>query len=145
MQAHGVRVKTTCRKRNRSIGQVRSSGTNGRERMGHAYCSHVKKKRGCARCGDFKITLNDYITINKSPLHTIDEIFAVLQGGDEFTELDMTHQYMQFPMEESCSHLLTIITHKGLFRYTKIPEGVQLLQQKYSEKWMNAYAVLTVQ
>ncbi|XP_076284281.1 uncharacterized protein LOC143210894 [Lasioglossum baleicum] len=75
-------------------------------------------------CGDFKLTINPYIITDKYPLHTIDEIFAVLQGGDKFTELDMTHQYMLFPVDESCTNLLTIVTHKGLFRYTKIPEGV---------------------
>lgn len=31
---------------------------------------------------------------------------------------------MQFPVDEQSSKLLTIVTHKGLFRYTKIPEGV---------------------
>lgn len=31
---------------------------------------------------------------------------------------------MQFGVDESCLELLTIITHKGLYRYKKIPEGV---------------------
>ena len=62
--------------------------------------------------------------IDKYPLHTIDYIFNVLQGGNTFTELDLTHAYMQFPVDEDTSKLLTIVTHKGLFQYTKIPEGV---------------------
>lgn len=85
----------------------------------------VLKSNGLIRiCGNFKLTLNQFIIIDKYPLHTIDEIFAKLQGGISFSELDMTHQYMQFPVDESCMDLLTIVTHKGLFRYTKIPEGV---------------------
>ena len=36
----------------------------------------------------------------------------------------MTHQYMQYPVDESCLRLFTIVTHKGIFRYTKVPEGV---------------------
>ena len=32
-------------------------------------------------CGDFKLTLNPNVIIDKYPLHTIDDIFAKLQGG----------------------------------------------------------------
>ena len=85
----------------------------------------VFKSNGKVRvCGDFKLTLNQFIIIDKYPLHTIDDIFTVLQGGNSFSELDLTHMYMQFPVDEESSKLLTIVTHKGLFRYTKIPEGV---------------------
>ncbi|KAL7297103.1 hypothetical protein TKK_0009525 [Trichogramma kaykai] len=75
-------------------------------------------------CGDFKLTLNPNIIIDKYPLHSIDDIFTKLQGGVEFTELDLKHAYMQFPVDEESSNLLTIVTHKGLYQYTKIPEGV---------------------
>ncbi|XP_071642239.1 uncharacterized protein [Temnothorax longispinosus] len=85
----------------------------------------VFKSNGNIRlCGDFKLTLNPYVIIDKYPLHTIDEIFANMQGGTLFSELDLTHAYMQFPVDEECLHLLTIVTHKGLFRYKNIPEGV---------------------
>lgn len=30
---------------------------------------------------------------------------------------------MQFPVDEESPRLLTIVTHKSLYRYTKIPEG----------------------
>ncbi|XP_023313900.1 uncharacterized protein K02A2.6-like [Trichogramma pretiosum] len=75
-------------------------------------------------CGDFKLTLNPNIIIDKYPLHSIDDIFAKLQGGVHFSELDLKHSYMQFPVDEESSNLLTIVTHKGLYKYTKIPEGV---------------------
>ncbi|CAB0035590.1 unnamed protein product [Trichogramma brassicae] len=75
-------------------------------------------------CGDFKLTLNPNIIIDKYPLHSIDDIFAKLQGGVHFSELDLKHAYMQFPVDEESSNLLTIVTHKGLYKYTKIPEGV---------------------
>lgn len=83
-----------------------------------------KSNRNIRIYGDFKLTVNPHIIIDKYPLHTIDDIFSKLQGGISFSELDLTHAYMQFPLDESCSDLLTIVTHKGLLRYTKIPEGV---------------------
>ena len=84
----------------------------------------LKGKNEIRICGDFKLTLNRHIIIDKYPLHTIDDIFTKLQGGITFSELDLKHAYMQFPVDDSSSKLLTIITHKGLFRYKKIPEGV---------------------
>ena len=45
----------------------------------------VFKSNGKIRiCGDFKLTLNPFIIIDKYPLHTIDEVFASLQGGHNF-------------------------------------------------------------
>ena len=79
---------------------------------------------GIRICGDFKLTLNQYLLVDKYPLHTIVEIFAKLQGGKIFSELDLKHAYMQFPVDDESAELLTIITHKGLFKYTKIPEGI---------------------
>lgn len=85
----------------------------------------VFKSNGNIRiCGDFKMTVSPHIVADRYPLHTIDEIFSVLQGGQSFSELDLAHAYMQFPVDESCREPLTIITHKGLFRYKNIPEGI---------------------
>lgn len=85
----------------------------------------VFKSNGKIRiCGDFKITVNPQLVPDKYPLHTIDDIFSVLQRGQKFTELDLTHAYMQFPIDEKCREPLTIVTHKGLFRYKSIPEGI---------------------
>lgn len=85
----------------------------------------VFKSNGNIRiCGDFKLTLNPFIIIDKYPLCTIDEVFASLQGGTIFSELNLTHAYMQFPVDDECTNLLTIVTHKVLFKYKRIPEGV---------------------
>ncbi|XP_046608775.1 uncharacterized protein K02A2.6-like [Neodiprion virginianus] len=75
-------------------------------------------------CGDFKLTINPFIIIDNYPLHTIDDIFTVLQGGVYYTELDLFHCYMQFGLDEESSKLLTIVTQKGLYRYTKLQEGI---------------------
>ncbi len=63
------------------------------------------------------MTVNPKVMIDNYLLHTIDDIFDVLQGGNTFTELVLKHVYMQFPVDEKSSNLLTIVTHKGLFRY----------------------------
>ncbi|XP_058809863.1 uncharacterized protein K02A2.6-like [Phymastichus coffea] len=75
-------------------------------------------------CGDFKVTINKHLLSDKYGLHIIDDIFFKLQGGSKFNELDLKHAYMQFPVDEESSKLLTIVTNKGMFRYNKLTEGV---------------------
>ncbi|KAL7307756.1 hypothetical protein TKK_0000428 [Trichogramma kaykai] len=85
----------------------------------------IVKKDGTVRiCGDFKLTLNPSVIINKNPLPRIEDIFAAMQGGEKFSELDMPHAYMQIPVYKDCQTFLTITTHQGLFKYTRMPEGV---------------------
>ncbi|XP_011867907.1 PREDICTED: uncharacterized protein K02A2.6-like [Vollenhovia emeryi] len=85
----------------------------------------VIKKDGSVRiCGNFKLTINPYLVIDRHPIPLVDEIFAALSGGTKFSQIDLEHAYMQIPVEESSRDYLTIVTHKGLFRYTKMTEGI---------------------
>lgn len=85
----------------------------------------VIKADGSVRiCGNFKLTLNPCLVIDKYPLPLIDEIFAGLQGGETFSQIDLSHAYMQILVDEKSREYLTIVTHKGLFQYRKLPEGV---------------------
>ena len=39
-------------------------------------------------------------------------------------ELDLSHAYQQIELEEESRQYVTISTHKGLFRYSRLPFGV---------------------
>lgn len=94
----------------------------------------VIKKNGSVRlCGDFKITLNPYIEIDQYPLPRIEELFVKLQGGEHFTKLDLANAYTQVCLDEKSKHLVTISTHKGLFRYTRAPFGVACIPAKFQK------------
>ena len=41
-----------------------------------------------------------------------------------FTKLDLAHVYTQIPLDESSKQYVTINTHKGLFRYNRLPFGM---------------------
>ena len=84
----------------------------------------IKNDTSLRLCGNFKLTVNPQLVINRHPLPTINEIFGKLQGGKKITEIDLTHAYMQVPVHPDSRDILTIITHIGLFRYTKLTEGV---------------------
>ncbi|KAL7834748.1 hypothetical protein SRHO_G00289950 [Serrasalmus rhombeus] len=82
-------------------------------------------KDGTVRlCGDFKVTLNPALCIDKYPIPRIEDLFASLAGGKHFSKLDLSNAYLQMEVEESSKKLLTISTQKGLFCFNCLPFGV---------------------
>ena len=59
-------------------------------------------------CGDFKVTLNDVLDIDKYPLPNPQDLFAALAGGQIFTKLDLSHAYQQMPLDEESQKYVTI-------------------------------------
>ncbi|XP_062586311.1 uncharacterized protein K02A2.6-like [Saccostrea cucullata] len=85
----------------------------------------VPKKDNTVRiCGDFKVTLNQCISVDQYPLPRVDEIFSNLAGGKHFTNLDLKNAYLQMEIEEDHQKYLTINTHRGLFRFNRLMYGV---------------------
>lgn len=85
----------------------------------------VWKSDGSIRlCGDFKITLNPALQVYKHPLPRINDLFVQLQGGEEFSKIDLSHAFNQLELDSVSQQLCTISTHKGLFRYTRLPYGI---------------------
>ena len=85
----------------------------------------VMKKDGSVRiCGDYKLTVNQVATTNIYPLPKIEDLLATLAGGKKFSKLDLANAYLQIPLQENSKKLVAINTHKGLFRYNRLPFGV---------------------
>lgn len=85
----------------------------------------VMKHDGRVRvCGDFKVTINSAAKLDKYPIPRIEELFASLAGGKAFTKLDLSHAYLQVPLDEESRRYVVINTHKGLFEYKRLPFGV---------------------
>ncbi|XP_048854231.1 uncharacterized protein K02A2.6-like [Brienomyrus brachyistius] len=85
----------------------------------------VSKKDGTVRlCGDFKVTLNPALCVDRYPIPRIEDLFASLAGGQCFSKLDLSNAYLQMEVEESSKKLLTISTQKGLFGFNRLPFGV---------------------
>ena len=96
----------------------------------------VVKGDGSVRiCGDFKVTVNKYAKVEEYPLPLVDDLFASLTGGQVFTKLDLANAYLQLMVEEKSKEYLTINTHNGLFRYNRLPFGVDLLLPFSSVQW----------
>ena len=42
-------------------------------------------------CGDYKITINPVLEVDKHPLPTSEDLFAMIAGGQKFSKLDLSH------------------------------------------------------
>ena len=85
----------------------------------------VMKSDGTVRlCGDYKVTVNQAAQQEQYPIPKIDDLFASLAGGRRFTKLDLSHAYQQVQLDETSRQFVIINTHKGLFKYNRLPFGV---------------------
>ena len=75
-------------------------------------------------CGDYKVSINPWVKTEGYPLPTVQDLFSTLAGGTVFTKLDLKQAYQQLEVDEASQECLTINTHKGLYRYTRLPFGV---------------------
>jgi hypothetical protein len=85
----------------------------------------IAKKDGSFRlCGDYKLTLNPALEVDRYPVPKIEDLFTSLSGGKYFTKLDLAHAYQQILLDTKSRQFCTINTHKGLYRCTRIPYGI---------------------
>ena len=85
----------------------------------------VIKTDGSIRlCGDYRTTVNHSAKLDPYPLPRIEDLLASLAGGKVFSKLDLSHAYLQVMLDEESKHLVTVNTHKGLFRFNRLPFGV---------------------
>ena len=85
----------------------------------------VLKSDGNVRiCGNFKLTANKAVRVDKYPLPRIEEIFGRLSGGKIFSKLDLSQAYQQVVVDDACRDVLTINIHLGLHRYRRLAFGV---------------------
>ena len=84
----------------------------------------VRKSDGRVRlCGDYKITVNRAAKLDRYPIPRIEELFTSLAGGKAFSKLDLSHAYLQIPLDVESRRYVTINTHRGLFEYKRLPFG----------------------
>ena len=84
----------------------------------------VKSNNGIRICGDYKVTVNKALQVERYPLPTPQAIFASLAGGEKFTKLDLRQAYLQCEVDEDAKTLLTWNTHKGLYSVNRLPFGI---------------------
>ena len=86
---------------------------------------HVPKADGTTRsCGDYAVTVNPQLNVPQYPIPLPEDVFVKLQGGKRFTKLDLKNAYQQLPLDPDSQQFVTINTHRGLYRYKRLPFGI---------------------
>ena len=69
----------------------------------------VPKKDGRYRiCGDYKVTINQSLEVDKYPLPKPEDLFTTLGGGKVFSKLDLSQAYLQLQLDETSTNYTTI-------------------------------------
>ncbi|XP_065095800.1 uncharacterized protein K02A2.6-like [Ochlerotatus camptorhynchus] len=86
----------------------------------------VRKANGSIRiCGDYSTGLNDALQPHRYPLPLPVDIFAKLANCTVFSQVDLSDAFLQVEVDECSRDLLAINTHRGLYRYNRLPPGVK--------------------
>ncbi|XP_052737827.1 uncharacterized protein K02A2.6-like [Bicyclus anynana] len=94
----------------------------------------VIKKSGEIRiCGDYKVTINPKLLREPYPLPRIEELFAALSGGQQFSKIDLTNAYQQLLLDEDSQPYSAISTHIGTFVYKRTPYGLNCIPEKFQK------------
>ena len=67
---------------------------------------------------------NSASKLDQYPILKIDDLVTTLAWGEKFTKLDMSQAYLQLTLSEDSKQYVVINTHKGLFRYNRLPWGI---------------------
>lgn len=86
--------------------------------------SAPKPNGGLRICGDYSITVNPHIKPVVYSLPLIDDVFAILNGGEHFSKLDLSDAYHQLELDDESQKLLAWSTQEGLFVPTRMPFGI---------------------
>ena len=86
----------------------------------------VKPDNSIRVFGDYKVTVTSVLEVDQHPLPNPEELFVTPSGGggEKFSKLDLSRAYQQIFLDEDSREYVTINTHKGLFRPTRLPFGV---------------------
>ena len=64
------------------------------------------------------------LSLRPTPLPRVEDLLATLSGETAFSKLDLRHAYQQVVLDDQAKQLVTINTHKGLYRVNRLPFGV---------------------
>ena len=54
-----------------------------------------------------------------------EDIFATQNGGQVFSQIDLSYAYLQVELDEGSQHLCNINTHRGVYAYQRLPFGTR--------------------
>ena len=68
--------------------------------------------------------LNRAASVESYPIPHIEDLLASFGNAKVFSKLDVSHAYQQLEFDDDSKYFVTITTHKGLYKYNRLPFGV---------------------
>jgi hypothetical protein len=86
----------------------------------------VKKPDGSAQlCFDYSTGLNEALQLHQHPLPVAEDVFATLNGGHVFSQIDFSNAYLQVELDNDSKQLCNINTPQGVYEYQHLPFGIK--------------------
>ena len=82
---------------------------------------------------DFSTGLNDALKSYHYPLPRAEDTFAQLSRGRIFSKIDLSDEYLLSKVDDECSKLLTINTHRGIFKFNRLEFGIKVTQAIFQQ------------
>ena len=93
--------------------------------MGSSNC-RCKEKKKIRICANYWTGLYDCLKEINIPSQQQKKFFSNLNDGCIFSKLDLSEAYLQKPVGEKCEELLTINTHRGLYKINRLQYGIKV-------------------
>ena len=85
----------------------------------------VPKPDGHVRlCGDFKVTVNQFLKVDQYPLPTAQDLHVTLAGEKKFSKLDLSLAFLQLELRPDSLKYCMLNTHRKLYHFTCLPVGI---------------------
>ena len=90
-------------------------------------------------CGDYKVTINPVLDVDRYPLLKPDDLLTSLTGGQKFSKIDLSQAYQEIKLGDESQKYVTINTHKGLYQFQHLPYGVaSVCASQTAEVWIES-------
>ena len=88
-------------------------------------------------CGDYR-QVNTAVKRERHPIPTIDELLEDLTDAQKFSKIDLRAGYHQILLTKEARSITTFVTHRGLFRYKRLPFGINSASEVFQNAIQNA-------
>lgn len=69
------------------------------------------------------MTVNPQLEIDEHPMLNTDELFSEMAGCCLFGHIDLVKAYLQLEVDEESAKILTLNTHRGLYKCKRLMES----------------------
>ena len=82
---------------------------------------------------------NKFLQPEYFPVPSMEEVIYAMSWGQKFTKLDLIKAYHQILLDDESQELVTVSTHRGLYRHNRLPFGdspASLILLKKKNSWL---------